>query len=831
MPIVRLPDGKTVKFPDNMPQEEIIKALKSYRPEVNDAPHIPVEGGVFPEDELQGATAAELKQLGQKAAPYVRAGLEGLGMAGGGALGTMTGGPGGGVFGGAIGYEGGNAAADIYDQWVGLKPKEYETPLEGAMSGIEGLYKGLQYEAFGQAVGKGLEKLVGDVVIPIFKGAAKYKRAVPIFRPEAERRAGEMIFKNMTPAEATEQTAAGTASLMKEMPNLKLRLGQAEDDPRMMQFTRGVMRENPSMAEQMLRERAQHNSRVIYEYMMERFPDDKKYAETVVNAVNDLQESLLKNEEIATEKLERIAALAERFSDEPVIGSNLRALLETAKATEKQRVGTMWDALPNGRIGAKSLYKRLVDVEKETKNLPANKYPRKFLHNLLVATRPKKTTVSPAIFDIYPSLAKKTGPEEATIDLAWLREQASEAGKGIRDHAKAEDSNYRIYTQIKNALDATFDEMDDGSEAYKQAKAAYRAFKTKFRDGVVGEVLKPGGGGYKLVDTEAARVFFKKKTKEAAKELIETVGKEEARKLMRAEALADIYNTSGLYDHINGTINPKVYSRWLNNNYSTLKNYGILDEFKQYNKVAQDVLEATKASKEFQNSAFVKAFGKDPDKAVEKLFGGEQRYSTEKTAKEAKKILLQCKNNPAALEAFKNSFANFLFKKGQGVVAKGGGEVIPSYRQLYALMEAYEPAIRVLYNKSELDSLYVIRQALETISRGDDILGAGSTGLGASATEANRVFSGVVPFVFQKHSHWIGAKIFAELSMRFGVNQTKRMLLKAVFDPTYAKELVSKYITSAIETPAMSRGGRAIVGNTISAMGGLTAQQIDNRRR
>jgi hypothetical protein len=157
MPIVEAPDGKVIEFPDSMPEAAINGAMAKEYP----APVAPWK-----------------KTVSQVARPT----LEGLGMAGGAAVGGASGllaGPGavvaspaGALVGGGLGYAAGAGIADRLDEMLGLKKPP--TLSHNLVETGGNVVKGAAMEAGGQLGGAALMKGAEYVAPRLYGSAAKF---------------------------------------------------------------------------------------------------------------------------------------------------------------------------------------------------------------------------------------------------------------------------------------------------------------------------------------------------------------------------------------------------------------------------------------------------------------------------------------------------------------------------------------------------------------------------------------------------------------------------------------------------------------------------------
>ncbi len=822
----------------------------------------------------------------QTASDYYTPTLEGLGGAGGAALGAV-----GGLatpipgdeplltaIGGTAGYGLGKSAARGIDRLLGLEPVP-ETFGQGAMEVAQDLKTGAMYELGGQSAMKGVGLVAKGIAYPVKKAYSALKKLPSILPDKAEHEIakklvawtseGPVYAKNLDDAMRIEKEIGG---------GFKFATGKGANDPKFLQKARVSIR-GTDEGNRVLQEHVANNDAAIVSYYNKTFNSAK-------GGIDDVVREATTQGEKAGQLLADVVGLsddvAKTMSGVPgqaATGESIYNNLSKLKRVESGRVGKLFDALPNAEIGADDLVGRLKMIVAEhnagggdpadipihlikrivrtaAKTAQENS-PDRYIANTMkeimgdytddvvskiksggllnsdIIAREHGAEVVKELQQRHPGLLSKKGaiiPDEFAfdngfdglddmiqsllhrgksediarafggsgfrdeqvkhiVDFKKLRGWRSTAGGGIRDNFNNNPNKSRLFGKIQAAITDSIDNGMEGVADYANARGEWAKYVAKFRQGPVGEVLKRGnkihGGAVAYSDIPGK--FFATGKPEYAAALIKTMGLNQSQQQISDYAMYSLYKKA--YNPMTGELSPKAVKNWVHGNSEVLKKFNLLKQFSQYKAIADDVIKAGESVKEFEKSALHKALKADPEKIIPLIFSGS---GSRDSARTAIGLLQQLKGNPEAIHGLKNSFADFIITTAQTTAKDLTGSKIVSPAAISKLMAKYGPAMKVLYasEPAKLKALQNIQKAYEISTRGVAGLPGGSD---TAENILQSIVSGVAPFLFKRWAMARGVSLVTGKVLKIGEAKAGNVLLKALFDPQYAKELTDAY--------------------------------------
>lgn len=225
----------------------------------------------------------------------------------------------------------------------------------------------------------------------------------------------------------------------------------------------------------------------------------------------------------------------------------------------------------------------------------------------------------------------------------------------------------------------------------------------------------------------------------------------------------------------NGTQAPslKAAEKWIADRMPALGKIGLQDEFKGFQSALQ---------RQSEIEAFTNVIGKDPQQVLPALLNAKGADSRVKAALDLKTLV---KGNKAAEDGLKRSFADMMMND-TGIVKQVGGVPVISDAKMKTFWSNYEPAMKLIYTKEEMQALQNVRKAFEIENR----FGRSISGVDGSQTKgmANQVSDNTDKLVpFSNTGRIIRA--ISRIATGSKAKLSQDFILKAQFDPSFAKEL------------------------------------------
>lgn len=306
--------------------------------------------------------------------------LEGGGAMAGGALGMAGGNLPGSVGGAALGYATGESAADRIDETIGLKKPA--TTGEAFQQVIPALATGAALEMGGQSIATGVQAVWrgGKLVLermgnPIEKLTNPEKEAARILLantsdgiviPEKALKRGRgnrYAMPEKTESDIFTRNAENAAALEKEIPGLRLSLGQRTADPALIKLERNLL-SGPGSAATRNQEQIATNKEALRGYYQKTFGGKEGIADVVENLQG--QRSALQSGAAEAQGSARAAVDALPVEEPVSTGQAIVGKVQEAAQPVKAAMGELESAVPDYPL-------RLSQVEKELKALLASK--------------------------------------------------------------------------------------------------------------------------------------------------------------------------------------------------------------------------------------------------------------------------------------------------------------------------------------------------------------------------------------------------------------------------------------------------------------------------
>lgn len=664
--------------------------------------------------------------------PSIRPGLNFVGQLGGELLGGgvgLLGGPyapatipTGVVVGGAHGYYGSNELADyILDE----DKANYQ----------DDILMGLATSAGGIGIAKAGSKMLG--------------LGSKLFAP-AEKRVGKMMLKYIKDPELFLKNSDELLELQKEIPGLKFTMEQGKHEPVLDSVVANV--KNSGNAEVILarEEIDAHNNKLILDHFKSLFPEMSEGIADTIGVVQRVSNETRKGVLASTDDL-RI--LAERLKDTEVgedLGRFFYDELVKQKGLHKAEVKALWEELPDVATGNwKATAEKVVD----------------FIEYKLSHSTSKADLPMAAYETMKRALA--SGDE---IMVSGFRENASNIGQTAWDaRGTLLGKNSR---EIKNIID---DEIATVSgDLYGDAKKAYAAYKAKFGNKAIGKILDYDST---VKISDIPRKFFNSKNPEVVAPLVNALGKDTSKELIRKQGLAELYaglRTTG------GELTEKNLSQFARKNKAVLDKFELFDEFNDLSLVGRRLEKAVEKDKSFQQSLAGKLLGKDVGTEIESLFAN--GATKEAVTSSLLKSLGKFKGNVPAIKGFKSGVMKHIMKG-----AKGVDDLMP-------LMEKYEPVLKILYGEKALKANRTFRKAYDVFTKTPEyakMAAGGGSGIGIN------VVNSIAPFMTSGMAQVAGLRNMMHVALKLSKGNVDDVIVKMVFDPEYATNILSKAAEAA----------------------------------
>jgi hypothetical protein len=566
-----------------------------------------------------------------------------------------------------------------------------------------------------------------------------------------ELEAAEALSKTM-PKEGTPaaRSAAGERAATRSVQDklsqeaggeMKLKFGQAENDPNMLNLTSGVNARNPTEAATMQRDMHSGNLKLINNYLKKKLPkgaDVKK----LLSSIKEIYEANATQTQASKEALEDVASAISKMPDDDIFANTLRNdFLKPGKKIVRDAADKLYKDLPvipvEGKNAEEPILKVLAEATKSENDM--NLVPTKIMNDILESAR-------------YGDMTFQRVNN-------WI--------KSLNRFMKSPDYPKQYWGgRVKSVLEDLEKSVADYYPAVRKARDNWSEYSSTWREGPIGQALKRGEyDGYKLTASDVVSKFLNTEKPELANNLIKALGKDKGRKMIRDMALLD-FRKSAMKG---GEIDPKAAQNWVDKAGKLLKRYDI--DVPDVKSALMMVEDAAKTSKEFQNSALGNVLGKNPEEVIGSIFSGERALSSREVMGEIVNLLKKTKGDKAANEGLKNAFKKFIFEES---MTPQGEEM--AFDTIYKNMKRFEPAMKMLYKPEELTSMRTARKALDILRRGEK----GSSGLGSTAEDE---VVGLIPSFLRILG--LKGRFAAKVLSTLGGNKkaAEQFLMKAVNEP------------------------------------------------
>ena len=287
-------------------------------------------------------------------------------------------------------------------------------------------------------------------------------------------------------------------------------------------------------------------------------------------------------------------------------------------------------------------------------------------------------------------------------------------------------------------LEPNFDQ--DAADRLRAANEAYADYKTRFRQGPVGEALASGNtpNGYRLGDSQVVSRLFRPGPQgaDAADSLIRAAGSPQR----AAEVLGDYPAYSlRLAAAPDGVLNTAKYARWMAAHSEALSRFPDLRaKFSTAGDAAQaledSAVRAREARSQFQDTALRHYANVDPD--VSPQVAIDRLMRTQNPSSEAADLMKRLGANPDVVESVQRNAVDWVLDQIKGTAESGTtGEREISKSALQRLLEkkpAQTQALRTILGPQRFEVLERVSDALDLAARSYQAVGIkGSPGTAA----------------------------------------------------------------------------------------------------
>lgn len=717
------------------------------------APEVNVGAGVMPKNKIGPAlsrtpdprvvgTATEQDRATAKdiraslpeptAKGIARAGMQMVGAAGGGIVGSGLG-PAGTMAGGAGGYAIANQLADITlgDRPATDKanPTAKDVLVGQSKLALEDLATGVAYELVGAGmvkVGKGVYA-IEDLFRTAKAGGGVKLAAKKALQDIAERQAAGRVIAAQTASPATaaqvEKNLAENAKVEEAIPGLSLNLGQRGGDPNLLSMSRQIG-QKPGAGTALSNESTVAQNAAIGDHIKKVIRGEGDVA-SLLETAGLRQKGLAASTEAATARAES-AARDLSGMDESAAGVVLSEKAKAARATSSRTAKKLYDAVDeNLKVDTKPLYQEVEDLfgsfDAATQRLSAT--PTGPMNRVSGAMAPEPSPI------LGPN-GKPFQPEApAQMTVGQLKDFRAQMGQGAREAYAAGD--YELggkFTRLKFAVNDTLDQAAQNGagpdiEALRAASDYWRNVHVPtFRQGATARVLatdKTGAG--RVVDSAIGGEYFKAGTKgvpEAVASFKGTFGGDaEAKQAIRDYAAQSLLKASR--NPVTGELESKRVARWLYEHKTAIEQHGLRGEFRSVEKALSVADAARGAEAQFNKSAIAKALGEDPDRAIETiLMTGTGRKQSIKRLQELVALAKE-DGTGAATEGLRAAIGDYFERTMQTTARDMAQNKMGSLAKIDKFVKEYMPAIKAsgLYSKEQLNAFADVHKALGAISQ------------------------------------------------------------------------------------------------------------------
>ncbi len=653
-------------------------------------------GETFSLASLESGMNKREDSISQTISDYARPLLSGV--AGGvGAIAGTPAGPLGTVAGGGLGYAMGEEAADLLDEFLGLRERK-PLVVELTESGLD-IVEGATMEMGGQLFAYGVGKGIGAGKKALQKIASKGK---PITQKGAVKKASEVLAAETPSGPIIANNIDDAVAIEAEIPGIKFSRGQLTNDPNVIRFERARGRMPGDVAQEQL-EAAAGNAEAIQKYIDKR--KGVEGIEEVTGALTAKKEAVETGIKKTTGKLEAEAAQLEGAPPAEDIGKVIKEEAIAGKKAAKVKSGELFKEVPEVDIDGSSLIKKIDELSE-----PLSKFED------VAENIPKE-------FKFFKEILSESDGVVKVGDLQGLRSSLTDS---IRDLKGASAPNNRklarlngLLKEVDNVIESapTVQVSGEAIEAGKKLKTARSFFKKevveKYGKGAVGDILKKGGD--KVSNANVAGKFFKKgfKGSESAQEFISAVGdNKNARGALEDYIKQDLL--SNVTNPATGEVVETKLKTWLNKHKPALKKLGIEKKYDSLVKASEELTTAREMKISFDKSVASKLLKSDVDTEVKNAFGSGSKK------KAAIDLMKDLKGNKKAISGLQNSTIDHIIKNAKTTAPDAFGNPIISYAKVEKEYNKYKPAIDVMFKDSpeKLKALDQYRKAFKIMQRG-----------------------------------------------------------------------------------------------------------------
>lgn len=645
---------------------------------------------------------------------------------------------------GATGYAAGNRTMDFIEEKAGLrKPQTFG---EGLSETAEDLATGAAFEFGGPIVMRGAVWS---------KNAFKYvaNKINGLTKSGVEKKVGNILSAKTSQGEIYANNIEEAKRIEKEIPGLKFTVAQRSGEADTILLERSKLRKGDGA--NISQEHISSNDNAIAEYYKTKF-SGKEGVDDVISAarkrkeqVGDVVESA---QNYVSKKIDALDA-----QNEQIVGRKITETLgearEAAHSVAKEAFGNPEEVI----IPTKNLIETAKKISK----------PYSKIENLSEGVPP----------EIKRFVKVFNGDNVMTLeDLTAVR---SEVLSSMRSGKVKESPRMKKrLVEFLNAIDSEIDTLGNKSDSYREAAKKWKFFKKTYDSGAVGDALEYVGGEAKLNSSAVTRKFFDPKNLDAADQLIEAVGSDNASRLIKNHAEYDLLQKATK----NGIVDSNKLAVWEARNKELLKKYGIdISDIQQAQAVADS---AAQSAKEFEKSAVSAILDTDPGKVIGNIISGKSG------AKRMASVMKQVKEDPAAIRGLQNSFADHMVTSAQTTSENIAGRNTVSPASLEKMMGKFDSVMRVLYKDSpeKYKALKNIHRAYKIMARNQrSPLGGGSD---SAENFFNQVAQGA-PAITSRYSLVNAIRAVGSSIQKYSNEQVDKYLLRALFDPDYAETLMA----------------------------------------
>lgn len=740
-----------------------------------------------------------------------------------------------GVAGAGLGYGIGKKGADIIESGLGeLAGEDIESKSVGQelISSGKDVLTGAAFQAGGEVAGK-------YIFEPVFKGGKWiFNEGKSLFTKKMTSRlqskAADIWVANTSKGPIYAKNAKEAADLETSIPGLKFTYGQRTYDPKEIRLERSQFRK-PGDAAQTNAEQIASNDEALKAYYQKNF-SSKRGVDDMLSAIEGERGKL-------TEGVERATGLASSAESDLTpsmnvnkISDNVIKKLKAEKIYTSKEIGKLYDEIPNVDVPSSNMINEFKRISEPTSKVesPSN-YPD-VLKRALKEYAPKEMPEElKNIVDAYKKSGQKMPSqleEEIgkyamgdTLPFQEVRGLRTEILNEIRSEAaKNNSSRMKRLREMQKVVEDTLDQLSNESQysedivnTYRIASKQWKEYSDIYKRGAVGDILQGGPKGEisKLTPERILNSVFDPKNTRAADQLIDAIGKDNAKELVGEYAKYDLMRKS--VNPVTGDISRNKLMSWISKNKELLNKYGISGEFKNISNAKALVDEANAAKLAFEKSQAAKILGVDPEKAIQALFTGKGGMNSAQTARDMMKLL---EGNEAAKEGFRKAFGDFAVEKIKVSTRDIVGNPTASLAKFDALYQKLAPAIRVLYRDTphKIKTLLDMKKAYEIMIRNQRSPFGGGSDTAENLLQTIATLGGPVARTSRTAT---AIKAVVRMFSNYEQGLIDKVINNAIFNPEYAETL--EMLASRI--PKISAIGEKRFAKHITAITALEAKR------